>query len=120
VAHHDGDLTMVDIKFGKLPDRTPVKVVINTTPDLQGALNDYLRLAKRADVKIILLGELLLGLAAGTTTTRAVFFFSLAKGIAAADVGLILIGQFAVALVVTPVWTRLAGRRPCTCGDRPA
>lgn len=75
-----------------------------------GGIAAYLRLAGRSDVRIILLGELLLGLAAGTTTTLAVFFFSLAKGIEAADVGLILIGQFAVALVVTPVWTRLAGR----------
>jgi Na+/melibiose symporter-like transporter len=75
-----------------------------------GGIGAYLRLAKRADVRIVLLGELLLGLAAGTTTTLAVFFFSLAKGIAAADVGVILIGQFAVALIVTPVWTRLAGR----------
>lgn len=73
-------------------------------------ISAYLRLAKRADVRIVLLGELLLGLAAGTTTTLAVFFFALAKDIAPADVGIILIGQFAVALIVTPVWTRLANR----------
>lgn len=39
---------MVDIKLGKLPDRTPVKVVINITPDLQGALNDYAALYAQA------------------------------------------------------------------------
>ena len=75
-----------------------------------GGIGVYLRLARRADVRIVLLGELLLGLAAGTTTTLAIFFFALGKGIAPADVGLILIGQFAVALLVTPMWTRLAGR----------
>lgn len=75
-----------------------------------GGIGAYLRLARRADVRIVLLGELLLGLGAGTTTTLAVFFFALAKGIAPADIGLILIGQFVVALLVTPLWTRLAGR----------
>jgi hypothetical protein len=39
---------MVDIKLGKLPDRTPVKVVINITPDLQSALNDYAALYAQA------------------------------------------------------------------------
>ena len=81
-----------------------------TATSHNGGIVAYIRLARRADVRIVLLGELLLGLAAGTTTTLAVFFFALAKGIAPADVGLILIGQFAVALVVTPVWTMLAGR----------
>lgn len=76
----------------------------------RGGITAYFRLARRADVRIILLGELLLGLAAGTTTTLAVFFFALGKGIAPADVGIILIGQFAMALLVTPLWTRLAGR----------
>ena len=75
-----------------------------------GGIGVYLRLARRADVRIVLLGELLLGLAAGTTTTLAIFFFALGKGIAPADVGLILIGQFVVALLVTPMWTWLAGR----------
>ncbi|KMS57042.1 MFS transporter [Sphingobium cupriresistens] len=75
-----------------------------------GGISTYFRLARRGDVRIVLLGELLLGLGAGATTTLAVFFFALAKGIAPADVGLILIGQFAVALLVTPVWTILAGR----------
>lgn len=32
---------MVDIKLGRLPDRTPVKLAITITPDLQSALNDY-------------------------------------------------------------------------------
>jgi len=32
---------MVEIKLGRLPDRTPVKLAITITPDLQGALNDY-------------------------------------------------------------------------------
>jgi len=71
-------------------------------------LRDYLKLAVRKDVRIVLAGELLLGLAAGTTTTLALFFFVLAKGIAPEDVGLILIGQFLVALCVMPLWTRIA------------
>ena len=32
---------MADLKLGKLPDRTPVKLAITITPDLQRALNDY-------------------------------------------------------------------------------
>lgn len=32
---------MVDIKLARLPDRTPVKLAITITPDLQAALNDY-------------------------------------------------------------------------------
>jgi len=30
-----------DLKLGKLPDRTPVKLAITITPDLQAALQDY-------------------------------------------------------------------------------
>ena len=32
---------MGDLKLGKLPDRTPVKLAITITPDLQAALQDY-------------------------------------------------------------------------------
>jgi hypothetical protein len=32
---------MADLKLGKLPDRTPVKLTINVTPDLHQALTDY-------------------------------------------------------------------------------
>ena len=32
---------MPDIKLGKLPDRTPVKLSITITPDLQAELIDY-------------------------------------------------------------------------------
>jgi len=32
---------MVDLKLGKLPDRTPVKLSITITPHLQAALQDY-------------------------------------------------------------------------------
>ncbi|WP_313039823.1 DUF2274 domain-containing protein [Sphingobium yanoikuyae] len=32
---------MVDIKLARLPDRTPAKLAITITPDLQSALNDY-------------------------------------------------------------------------------
>lgn len=32
---------MVDLKLGKLPDRTPVKLSITISPDLQAALQDY-------------------------------------------------------------------------------
>lgn len=32
---------MVDLKLGKLPDRTPVKLAISVTPDLHQALSDY-------------------------------------------------------------------------------
>ena len=32
---------MADLKLGKLPDRTPVKLAIAVAPDLHLALNDY-------------------------------------------------------------------------------
>ena len=32
---------MADLKLGKLPDRTPVKLSISVTPDLHQALTDY-------------------------------------------------------------------------------
>lgn len=32
---------MADLKLAKLPDRTPVKLSITITPDLQSALQDY-------------------------------------------------------------------------------
>jgi hypothetical protein len=35
---------MADLKLGKLPDRTPVKVTINISPDLKQALAAYAQL----------------------------------------------------------------------------
>ncbi|WP_439570758.1 DUF2274 domain-containing protein [Sphingomonas sp.] len=35
---------MPDLKLPKLPDRTPVRLTISITPDLQAALNDYAKL----------------------------------------------------------------------------
>lgn len=32
---------MADLKLGKLPDRTPVKLTITITPDLQAGLQAY-------------------------------------------------------------------------------
>lgn len=32
---------MADLKLSKLPDRTPVKLAITITPDLQAALQSY-------------------------------------------------------------------------------
>ncbi|HEY0959272.1 MAG TPA: DUF2274 domain-containing protein [Novosphingobium sp.] len=32
---------MAELKLAKLPDRTPVKLAIMITPDLQGALREY-------------------------------------------------------------------------------
>lgn len=34
---------MADLKLGRLPDRTPVKLTIMLPPDLHEALNDYAR-----------------------------------------------------------------------------
>jgi hypothetical protein len=34
----------MDLKLAKLPDRTPVKLAITVTPDLDAALRDYLTL----------------------------------------------------------------------------
>jgi hypothetical protein len=35
---------MADLKLGKLPDRTPVKLAITITPDLNDALREYAQL----------------------------------------------------------------------------
>lgn len=35
---------MAELKLGRLPDRTPVKIAISVTPDLDAALRDYLAL----------------------------------------------------------------------------
>ena len=35
---------MTDLKLAKLPDRTPVKLSITITPDLQSDLHDYARI----------------------------------------------------------------------------
>jgi len=32
---------MPDLKLPKLPDRTPIRLTISITPDLQAALNEY-------------------------------------------------------------------------------
>lgn len=32
---------MPELKLAKLPDRTPIKITISITPDLQAALHDY-------------------------------------------------------------------------------
>lgn len=32
---------MTEIKLGKLPDRTPIKLTFNASPDLKQALDDY-------------------------------------------------------------------------------
>lgn len=32
---------MTDLRLQRIPDRTPVKLTISITPDLQAALNDY-------------------------------------------------------------------------------
>ncbi|NNG58681.1 DUF2274 domain-containing protein [Sphingomonas paucimobilis] len=34
---------MPDLKLAKLPDRTPIKLMISVTPDLQQTLQDYAR-----------------------------------------------------------------------------
>ncbi|MCC2977111.1 DUF2274 domain-containing protein [Sphingomonas sp. PL-96] len=34
---------MMDLKLGKLPDRTPVKLAITIMPDLHDALREYAR-----------------------------------------------------------------------------
>ena len=39
---------MVDLKLAKLPDRTPVKLSITITPDLQNALREYAALYTQA------------------------------------------------------------------------
>ncbi len=35
---------MAELKLARLPDRTPVKIAITVTPDLDAALRDYMAL----------------------------------------------------------------------------
>lgn len=39
---------MVDLRLGKLPDRTPVKLSVTVTPDLHRALSDYATIYNQA------------------------------------------------------------------------
>jgi hypothetical protein len=39
---------MVDLRLAKLPDRTPIKLTIQVTPDLHQALADYAALYAQA------------------------------------------------------------------------
>ena len=39
---------MPDLKLGKLPDRTPVKIVLRVSPDLDRALQAYAALYREA------------------------------------------------------------------------
>ena len=39
---------MPDLKLGKLPDRTPVKIVLRVSPDLDRALRAYAELYREA------------------------------------------------------------------------
>jgi hypothetical protein len=39
---------MADLRLAKLPDRTPVKLAIQVTPDLHQALTDYAALYAKA------------------------------------------------------------------------
>lgn len=39
---------MADLKLARLPDRTPVKLAITITPDLQSALKEYAALYAQA------------------------------------------------------------------------
>jgi hypothetical protein len=36
-----GEVSVADLKLGKLPDRTPVKLTVAVSPDLHRALADY-------------------------------------------------------------------------------
>ena len=50
---------MAELKLAKLPDRTPVKVTILISPDLQRALNDYAEAYKEAYGQAEPVGELI-------------------------------------------------------------
>ena len=39
---------MPDIKLGRLPDRTPVKLTLSVSPDLHRALSDYAQFYREA------------------------------------------------------------------------
>jgi hypothetical protein len=43
-----GAVIMADLKLGKLPDRTPVKLTISVLPDLHKDLSDYAAIYREA------------------------------------------------------------------------
>ncbi|MDE1145147.1 MAG: MFS transporter [Azospirillaceae bacterium] len=95
---------MVLVTMAVVRERSVIKAEVPST------WRDYFGLMRVATVRRVLLTEGLLGLAGGCTSTLTVFFFSWLKAIAPADIGLILVANFVVGLLLTPLWSALATR----------
>lgn len=71
-------------------------------------LRQYLGLIKRPSVQILLLADLLMGLAPGIGGALFFFFFERIKGFDKAEAGILLLIYFVAALGGSPVWPYLA------------
>ncbi|WP_165187253.1 MFS transporter [Caulobacter soli] len=88
-----------------------IKVVgeTNVPPVRQEAgLRQYVGLLKRRSVRILLLADLLMGLAPGITGALFFFFFERIKGFDKAQAGILLLIYFVAALGGSPLWPALA------------
>jgi len=70
---------MPDLKLPKLPDRTPVRLTISITPDLQAALNDYAKVYAETYGREEPVTELIPAMLAGFVESDRAFSRSRAK-----------------------------------------
>jgi glycoside/pentoside/hexuronide:cation symporter, GPH family len=73
-------------------------------------LREYFSLLRRRSTRILLSVDLLFGLATGMTSALGVMFYVAAKRVAVGDFITQLLIGFSVAILVAPVWARLATR----------
>ncbi len=76
----------------------------------EAGLRQYLDLLKRPSVRILLLADLLMGLAPGITGALFFFFFERIKNFDKAQAGVLLLIYFIAALGGSPLWPALAKR----------
>jgi Na+/melibiose symporter-like transporter len=74
----------------------------------KSGLLEYFKLFKRPIVRQVIAVELLFGLAAGISSTLILFYFTQAKGIQRGDIGVIMISNFCMAMIASPLWAKLA------------
>jgi Na+/melibiose symporter-like transporter len=74
----------------------------------EAGLRQYLGLVKRPSVQILLLADLLMGMAPGIGGALFFFFFERIKGLDKASAGILLLIYFVAALGGSPIWPALA------------
>lgn len=74
----------------------------------EAGLRQYLGLLKRPSVRMLLIADLLMGLAPGIAGALFFFFFERIKGFDKATAGVLLLVYFVAALLGSPIWPALA------------